>query len=110
ACDLLDDVEFLRGEIFVPTQLLQDPHRKFWIAVLNLRTGKKRAFREKRLAIALCSETGAESVAAVHGSCIGVIQNRRSRMPDLRRAPARPGQPIIVATNFWIVFGRAKRH
>ena len=31
-------------------------------------------------------------------------------MPDLRRAPARPGQPVVVATNLRIVLWRAQRH
>ena len=31
-------------------------------------------------------------------------------MPDLRRAPARPGQTVEVAANLRIVLGRAQRH
>src|SRR5690242_12494761 len=41
---------------------------------------------------------------------VGVVERVRAGMPELRRAPARPRQAVIVAADFRRVLGRAQRY
>ena len=49
------------------------------------------------LLLALDAEPGAETATAIHHRKIGVVKERRARMFDLGRAPARPRQSVVVA-------------
>ena len=104
--DLVDHRHLRLGQVLVPAELLEHAEGEFGIAVLDLRilgvgaVGQQadlhgRAIRP--LLLALDAEARAEGAAAVHGGEIGVVEQRRARMLDLRRAPARPRQAVVVA-------------
>ena len=106
AADLLDDGEFVRREFAVPAELLEHAQGELRIAVLDLRI-LGIGLGQERYAVALDTETGAESAAAVLDALGGVVEQRRARMLDFRRAPARPGQTVIVAADLGRILGRA---
>ena len=97
AAHLLDRGELVRRQVLVPAELLQHSHGELGVAVLDLRALVPRIDREQRLATALDTEAGTEGHAAFHRRLRRVVEQRRAGMLDLRRAVARPGQPVIVA-------------
>ena len=119
AADLVDGGEFGRGEILVPAELLEHAIGELGIAVGELRALAVGAFgqqvdvlhRTVRLLLFVDhAETRAERAAAVLGVKVGVVERMRSRMLDLRRAPARPRQAVIVAADFRLVGLGAQGH
>ena len=84
---------------------LSTPKRELRIAVLDLgilgviavaeQTDFALAAVGQRL-LALHAEARAERAAAFLDREVGVVEQRRARMPELRRAPARPRQAVIV--------------
>ncbi len=103
----LDDFHFLRREIFVPAELFEYAQRELWISsVLDFRANRIGTLREKMVVVlpfdllpalhhlaldhALNTEPGAEGAAALLHGKIGVVKDRRARMLELRRSPARP--------------------
>ena len=89
------------------------------IAVLDLRTERVGAFGQqvdlalravRQRLLALHTEAGAERAAAVHHMQVGVVERVRAGMPQLRRAPARPWQPVVVAADAGNILRRAQRH
>src|ERR1700730_7716866 len=81
---------------------------------MNPRRGDYRAppFRPPAHFPSLCvsrcvrRRTGRERNAAFLHRQIGVVEDRRARMPELRRSPAWPGQTIIISTDFRIILRR----
>ena len=119
AADLVDGGEFGLGEILVPAELLQHAIGEFGITVGQLRTLAVGAFgqqvdvldRTVRLLLFVDdAEARAEGAAAVLGVQVGVVERVRPGMPDLRRAPARPRQAVIVAADLGLVGLGAQRH
>src|SRR6266478_2487632 len=102
----LDDFHFLRREIFVPAELFEHAQSELWVSVLDFRANRIGTLREKIVVVlrfdllpvlhhlalddALDTEPGAEGAAALLHGKIGVVKDRRARMLELRRSPARP--------------------
>src|SRR5499426_2362898 len=106
AADALDHRFLGRGEILVPTELLEHPIGEFGVAVLDLRAERIGAFGEKivlaratvgQLDLALHAEAGTECAAAIHHVQIGVVERVGARMLEFGRSPARPRQAVIIA-------------
>ena len=104
--DLVDHRHFGLGQILVPAELFQHAKRELRIAVLDLRIFGRGAVGEQAdlhrgavgpLLLALDAEAGTEHAAAVHCGEVGVVEQRRTGMPDLGRAPAWPRQAVVVA-------------
>src|SRR6185503_10120368 len=102
--DLVDHGQLFRRQVAVPAELLQDAERELGIAVLDLAIFRVGPFGEqvdlarravRQLLLAFDAEAGAEHAAAVHDREIGVVEERRPRMLDLRRTPAGPRQAVI---------------
>ena len=104
--DLLDGGKFVGREFAVPAELLEHAQGELRIAVLDLRI-LGIGLGQQRYAVALDAETGAEGAAAVLDALGGVVEQRRARMLDLRLAPARPRQAVVVAADLRGVLGRA---
>ena len=102
----LDHGQLGFGEVLVPAELLQHAERELRIAVLDLGVLGVIAVAEqadlalgavRQRFLALHAEAGAERAAAFLDEQVGVVEQRRAGMLELRRAPARPGQAVIVA-------------
>ena len=102
----LDDRLLGFGEILVPAELLEHAVGELGIAVLDLGAERVGALGQEvvlarravgQLDLALDAEAGAERAAAVHDVQIGVVERVGAGMLELRRAPARPRQAVIVA-------------
>src|SRR5262249_53177102 len=109
AADLLNDRELLRRELLVPPELLEHPERELRIAVLDLGVLGIRTLGEERSAIALHAEARAERAAAILHRQMGIVEDRAAGMPQLRRPPAGPRQPVDVAADFRVVPGGPQR-
>ena len=103
---LLDRRQFGRGEVLVPAELLQHGVGELRIAVLDLGVLGVIAVAEqadlagravRQLLLTLQAEARTERAAALLHRKVGVVEDRRSGMLELRRAPARPRQPVVVA-------------
>src|SRR5262249_59058502 len=55
------------------------------------------------------AEAGAERAAAVHHMEISVVERMGAGVPQLRRAPTRPWQTVIVAADFRNSLSRGRR-
>ena len=104
--DALDRRQFGRGEVLVPAELLQHGVGELRIAVLDLGVLGVVAVAEqadlagravRQLLLALQAEAGPERAAALLDREVGVVEQRRAGMLELRRAPARPRQAVVVA-------------
>src|SRR5258708_38407985 len=71
-----DRRQFVGGEVSVPSELLQDRHGEFGIAVGDLRALRIGSLREEAYPVPLDAEPGAERAAAVHHMEIGVVEQR----------------------------------
>ena len=80
------------GQILVPAELLQHGKGEFRVAVLDFRILRIRSVRQQadlprcavgKLLLAFESEAGPERPAAVHHAEIGIVKQRRARMPHL---------------------------
>ena len=117
--DSVDRGHFGLGQIRVPAKLLQARQREFRIAVLKSPNPWNKSRRQqadlpgravRQLLLTLDAKTRAERAAAVHHMQIGIVEQRRAGMPDFGRAPARPGQAVIVTADFRIVLRRPHGH
>ncbi len=109
AADFLNHREFLRGEIRVPSELLEHGQGELGIAILNFRALRVGAVSEEADPVALDAEARAERAATFLDRQIGVVENRRAGMLELRRAPARPRQAVHFAADLRIILRRAQR-
>ncbi len=119
AADLVDGRQFGLGEILVPAELLEHAVGELGIAVGQLRAlavgalGQQVDVLHRAVRLLLLvdhAEAGAERAAAVLGVKVGVVERMRARMLDLRRAPARPRQAVIVAADLGLVGLGAQGH
>src|SRR6202022_2376814 len=110
--DALDNFHFLRREVLVPTELLEHAEGELRISVLDFRAGGIRALGEQVVVLLLFdflpvfhhlaldnafdTEAGTEGAAAFLHVQVGVVEDRRPRMFEIRRSPAWPRQTIIV--------------
>jgi hypothetical protein len=95
-----------RGEVLVPAELLEDAVGELGIAVLDLGVLGVIAVAEqadlagrtvRQLLLALQTKARAERAAAFLDRKVGVVEQRRARVLEFRRAPAWPRQTVIVA-------------
>src|SRR4051795_10920067 len=101
--------EFLRGELRVPSKLLEHAQGELGIAVLDLRALRIGAFGKEGDAIALDAEARAERAATFLHRQVGVVENRTAGMLQFRRAPAWPRQAVDFAAHLWTVPRCAQR-
>ena len=117
--DPLDDFHLRSSEVLVPAELLEDAECELRITIPDFRAGRVGAFGEQivmlvlfdllaifhNLALdhALDAEAGAERSATFLHRQTGVVEYRRSRVPEFRRSPAWPRQAVIIAADFGIV-------
>ena len=108
-----------RPEVLVPAELLEHRERELGIAVLDLRADGVGPFGQeivracgtvRKLDLTFDAEARAERATTVHHMQVRVVQHGSSRMPQIGRSPAWPRQTVIVATDLWIVLGRAQRY
>src|SRR6185369_9802616 len=86
------------GEVVPPAQLLQQYMVELGVAAGQLRALRMRAvFCEQTDSVTFHAEVRAEVSTSVHHMLAGVVQVRRARMLELRRAVARPRQAVIVS-------------
>ncbi len=90
AGDLRNDAPFRRGQVLVPTELLEHGHRELRIAVLDLGIDRITAVGKKIFAVPLDPESGPEAQAAFGNRFRGIVEDMGARMFHLRCAPAWP--------------------
>ena len=124
--DPLDDFHLLRGEVLVPAELFEHGQGELGISVLDFGADRIGALGEEIVVIlpfdllpvlhhlafddAFDTEPGAERAAAFLHRKIGVVEDRRAGMLELRRSPARPRQAVIVAADFRVILRRPHGH
>ena len=89
-----------------PAEPFEDAERKLGIAVLDFRVLRIGPVGQKADAITFDSEARAERSATLLYVQVGIVKDRSSRVPELRRSPARPWQTVIIPADFGIVLRR----
>src|SRR5713226_3867931 len=114
-----DDFHLRSSEVLVPAEPLEDAESELGITIPDFRAGRVGAFGEQifmlflfdllpifhNLALdhALNAEAGAERPTTFLHRQAGVVEYRRSRVPEFRRSPAWPRQTVIIPADFGIV-------